>query len=90
MSSNQTTIDSANASFWNELCGSSAARAWGITDSSTELLRRYDENFLRFYPYLDRHIPWSQSPRQAGSRGRPRLRDGLAKACGERGALHGP
>jgi SAM-dependent methyltransferase len=24
-----------------------------------ESLRRYDENFLNYYPYLDRHIPWS-------------------------------
>ena len=57
--SDQTAIDTANASFWDELCGSSAARAWGITDATMESLRRYDENFLRYYPYLDRHIPWA-------------------------------
>ena len=57
--SDQTAIDTANASFWDELCGSSAARAWGITNATMESLRRYDENFLRYYPYLDRHIPWA-------------------------------
>ena len=55
----QISIDAANASFWDELCGSAAARAWGVTDRSIKSLRRYDENFLRYYPYLDRHIPWA-------------------------------
>lgn len=58
MSKSQKTIDDANASFWNELCGSAAARAWGITDSSMESLRRYDDNYFRFYPYLERHVNW--------------------------------
>jgi SAM-dependent methyltransferase len=55
----QTVVDTANAAFWDELCGSGAARAWGVTDSSIGSLRRYDGNFLRYYPYLDRHIPWT-------------------------------
>jgi SAM-dependent methyltransferase len=54
----QTAIDAANASFWDELCGSAAARAWGITDSSMESLRRYDDNYFRFYPYLEQYIAW--------------------------------
>jgi SAM-dependent methyltransferase len=58
-SSDQTAIDTTNASFWDELCGSASARDWGITDASIESLRRYDENFLRYYSYLDRHIPWA-------------------------------
>ena len=33
----QISIDTANASFWDELCGSSAARAWGITDVSMRI-----------------------------------------------------
>ncbi|MFZ1919998.1 MAG: class I SAM-dependent methyltransferase [Xanthobacteraceae bacterium] len=56
----QPEIDAANAAFWNELCGSTAARAWGITDNSMDSLRRYDENYFRFYPYLERHIRWGQ------------------------------
>ncbi|MGY4178312.1 SAM-dependent methyltransferase [Bradyrhizobium sp. USDA 4518] len=58
MKDTQQAIDSANAAFWDELCGSGAARAWGITDSSVESLRRYDENYFDFYPYLERFIDW--------------------------------
>jgi SAM-dependent methyltransferase len=50
----------ANAVFWNDLCGSAAARAWGITDRSMDSLRRYDENFLGYYPYLSCHVPWTR------------------------------
>jgi SAM-dependent methyltransferase len=56
----QRGVDAANASWWNELCGSSSARAWGVTDASIDSLRRYDDNFLRYYPYLDRHVPWTR------------------------------
>lgn len=31
----------------------------GITDSSMESLRRYDENYFRFYPYLESFIDWN-------------------------------
>jgi SAM-dependent methyltransferase len=58
MDETQTAIDAANASFWDELCGSAAARAWSITDSSMESLRRYDENYFRFYPYLEQYVDW--------------------------------
>jgi SAM-dependent methyltransferase len=79
-------ITAANASFWDELCGSTAARAWGITDSSTESLRRYDENFFKFYPYLDRYIDWQ------GIRGKRVLEVGLgygsvSQRIAESGAL---
>ena len=82
----QTVIDTANASFWDELCGSAAARAWGVTDSSIESLRRYDKNFLKYYPYLDQSHSLGESARQDGPRSRPRLRYGVAKAGGERRA----
>jgi 2-polyprenyl-3-methyl-5-hydroxy-6-metoxy-1,4-benzoquinol methylase len=51
-----TEIDKANAEFWNELCGSSLARHLGITDHSEESLRRFDEAYLDFYPYLLHHV----------------------------------
>ena len=58
MSETQRAIDAANAAFWDELCGSAAARAWGITDSSMGSLRRYDENYFSFYPYLENFVDW--------------------------------
>jgi hypothetical protein len=80
----QSDIDSANTSFWNELCGSTAARAWGVTDASMESLRRCDEYFLRYYPYLNRHIPWSEL------RGRRVLEVGLGYGSVRRIAVGSP
>lgn len=45
-------VSDANAAFWDDLCGSQAARALGATDSSPDSLRKYDDWYLSFYPYL--------------------------------------
>ncbi len=50
-------IDKLNAEFWNELCGSALARQLGITDHSMESLRRFDDFYLGFYPYLLEEVP---------------------------------
>ena len=50
-------IDAANAAFWDELCGSSFARALGITDRSATSLEKFDRAYLGLYPYLLRHVP---------------------------------
>lgn len=50
------TSDTKNAIFWNEPCGSAAARALGVTDASQASLARYDAWYFAFYPYLNRHI----------------------------------
>ena len=42
----------ANVSYWDELCGSSAARHLGITDHSAASLARYDRWYFEFYSYL--------------------------------------
>ena len=52
MSDSQPGVDSRNASFWDELCGTGLARSLGITRADREGLRRFDEAYLRFYPYL--------------------------------------
>ena len=62
---NQSDIDRANARFWNELCGSGLARHLNITDHSPESLRRFDEAFFDFYPYL---LPLLRPERLAGRR----------------------
>jgi SAM-dependent methyltransferase len=49
-----------NLTFWNELCGSIAARALGVTDASPASLARFDAWYFDFYPYLDRHIPFRE------------------------------
>ena len=52
----QEQIDSRNASFWSELCGSGLARALGITEHSPDSLAKYDDEYLRYYPYLRRYV----------------------------------
>ena len=53
----QNTIDARNASFWNDLCGSSLARRVGVEDSSAESLARFDAAYLEHYPYLEGYLP---------------------------------
>jgi SAM-dependent methyltransferase len=52
----QREIDAKNAEFWNEVCGSSLARSLGITEISIRSLRRFDEAYLRLYPYLGQYV----------------------------------
>ncbi len=54
---NSPAIDAANAAFWDELCGSSFARALGIADRSAVSLETFDRAYLDHYPYLLRHVP---------------------------------
>ena len=51
-----SVIDRQNAEFWNELCGTPVARSLGITELSRENLRRFDEWYMNYYPYLERYI----------------------------------
>ncbi len=51
-----SVIDKQNAEFWNELSGTSLARSLGITEPSPENLRRFDDAYLRFYPYLGKYV----------------------------------
>lgn len=56
----QSEIDAKNAAFWDELCGSQLARQLGVTDNSPESLKKFDDWYFDFYPYLYRHIPFSE------------------------------
>ncbi|NPV76386.1 MAG: methyltransferase domain-containing protein [Anaerolineae bacterium] len=48
----KSEMDRLNASFWDELCGSGLAQMLGITDRSPASLKRFDQAYLDFYPYL--------------------------------------
>jgi len=52
----QSETDVNNAAFWNELCGSALARSLGITDSTPESLRKFDEAYMAMYPYLSSYV----------------------------------
>ncbi len=52
----QHQVDDDNRAFWDELCGTLFARSLGITTLDAESLRRFDEAFLAYYPYLDGYV----------------------------------
>lgn len=56
----QDEIDAKNAAFWNELCGTQMAKHLGVTDSSPASLKKFDDWYFGFYPYLSTHIPFRE------------------------------
>ena len=54
-----SSIDDRNKEFWNQLCGSTLARRLDIVDDSAESLRKFDDWYLDFYPYLFDHIAFN-------------------------------
>jgi SAM-dependent methyltransferase len=54
---NQQAVDAQNAAFWDTLCGWNLAQAAGITGRGKDDLRRFDELYLGFYPYLAGYVP---------------------------------
>jgi ubiquinone/menaquinone biosynthesis C-methylase UbiE len=52
LASEQVQIDARNAAFWDELCGTHLARALGIHTVDRDSLQRFDEAYMRIYPYL--------------------------------------
>lgn len=52
------SLDERNSEFWNELCGSFHAKMLGITDRSPASLRKFDDWYFGYYPYLTKHIPF--------------------------------
>jgi len=65
MATAQTEVDARNASFWDELCGTTLAKQLGVTDDSPESLARFDRYYLDLYPYLEGYLP---QPRAGGDR----------------------
>jgi SAM-dependent methyltransferase len=55
-----TLSDANNIAFWNELCGTSDAKRLGITDNGVPNLKKFDDWYFSFYPYLNDHIPFQK------------------------------
>ncbi len=53
----QPAVDTQNAAFWDTLCGWNLAQSAGITGRGEDDLRRFDELYLGFYPYLENYVP---------------------------------
>lgn len=77
MAPDQARIDSANAGFWDELCGTTLAQELGITDASPESLARFDDAYLESYPYLVGYLPDPSAPSTPSSPGERLLEVGL-------------
>ncbi|HET6891304.1 MAG TPA: class I SAM-dependent methyltransferase [Pyrinomonadaceae bacterium] len=60
----QAETDAKNITFWNELCGTELAKSLGVTDSTKNSLKKFDEFYFRFYPYLNHHIPFHKVKRE--------------------------
>jgi len=56
MTTDDDLISAQNASFWEELCGTNQAIQLGVTDSSPASLKKFDDWYFRFYPYLKSHL----------------------------------
>lgn len=54
------SVDEGNVAFWNELCGTTMARRLGINDDSPSSLKKFDDWYFDFYPYLKDHIPFEE------------------------------
>lgn len=52
----QKELDKKNAEFWHELCGTGFAQHLGIKDHSEASLKKFDDAYFHFYPYLLEHI----------------------------------
>jgi SAM-dependent methyltransferase len=59
MKIDKKTVSEKNEKFWDELCGSQLARYLGIADSDPASLKKFDDWYFDFYPYLDRHIDFN-------------------------------
>jgi len=53
-------VSLANSEYWNQLCGSRAAKKLGISVGDPKDVEKFDRWFFYFYPYLhdQRFIPW--------------------------------
>jgi len=55
-----STVDEKNIAFWNELCGTGLATQLGIKDDSAASLKKFDDWYFDYYPYLYDHIPFGK------------------------------
>lgn len=49
-------LNNSNAEFWNELCGTHAAKKLGINEVTLDNLKKFDEWYFDYYPYLKKLI----------------------------------
>jgi SAM-dependent methyltransferase len=60
MDTPQRTIDTRNAAFWDEACGSEFANIIGATGRDRGSIATFDRAFFANYPYLDRYVRFDE------------------------------
>jgi SAM-dependent methyltransferase len=56
----QPETDASNRAFWDELCGTHLAKTLGVIDDSPRSLKKFDDWFFQFYPYVFYQIPFDE------------------------------
>jgi SAM-dependent methyltransferase len=59
-SSSNANLNQKNSKFWDELCGSSLAKHLNIIDDKPSSLKKFDDWYFSYYPYLFLHIPFEE------------------------------
>ena len=54
------SVSDRNMAFWDELCGTSLAKSIGVADASSASLKKFDDWYFAYYPYLFDHIPFGE------------------------------
>jgi SAM-dependent methyltransferase len=61
MKTNPTAeVSQKNSIFWDELCGSYLAKSLGVVDNTPASLKKFDDWYFAYYPYLFVHIPFEE------------------------------
>jgi SAM-dependent methyltransferase len=60
MRQSQPTIDTLNAQFWDEACGTEFAHIIGATGRDRASIRAFDAAFFTTYPFLDKFIEFDR------------------------------
>ncbi len=59
-STDMESINADNVEYWNHVCGSPAAKVLGVVNDKPQSLKKYDDWYFSFYPYLFLHIPFEE------------------------------
>ncbi len=52
----KNSISQNNSKYWNEVCGSHAAKVWKIKNHSEKELSKFDKLYFEYYPYIMNYL----------------------------------
>ncbi len=57
---NSNIINKKNSVYWNEVCGTHAAKVWNIKNHNQNSLKKFDKFYFAFYPYINNYVPYKE------------------------------